>query len=390
MTATKPGVRPVTPHFSSGPCAKRPGWSLQALTDAALGRSHRAKIGKAKLKRAIDLTREVLEVPADYRIGIVPASDTGAVEMALWSMLGARPVTMLTWESFGDGWVTDVEKQLKLKDVTVLRAPYGELPDLSKVDFNSDVVFTWNGTTSGVRVPNGDWIAADRKGLTICDATSAAFAQRLDWAKLDVVTFSWQKALGGEGAHGMLILSPRAVERLETYKPAWPLPKLFRMTKGGKLNEGIFAGETINTPSMLCVEDYLDTLGWAKSIGGLNALIARADANTKVLADWVAKTPWVDFLAASPALRSNTSVCLKVVDPAVTSLSDDAQTAFAKSLAALLEKENAGLDLGHYRDAPAGLRIWCGATVEKADVEALTPWLDWAFAEAKAALAKAA
>ncbi|MFN3657155.1 MAG: phosphoserine transaminase [Pseudolabrys sp.] len=390
MTAMKPGVRPVTPHFSSGPCAKRPGWSLQTLTDAALGRSHRAKIGKAKLKRAIDLTREVLQVPADYRIGIVPASDTGAVEMAMWSMLGARPVTMLTWESFGEGWVTDVEKQLKLKDVTVLRAPYGALPDLATVDFNSDVVFTWNGTTSGVRVPNGDWIAAGRTGLTICDATSAAFAQRLDFAKLDVVTFSWQKALGGEGAHGMLILSPRAVERLETYKPAWPLPKLFRMTKGGKLNEGIFVGETINTPSMLCVEDWLDTLTWAQSIGGLDALVARADANTKVLADWVARTPWVDFLAVRPETRSNTSVCLKVVDPAVTSLSDEAQTAFAKQIASLLEKENAGLDLGHYRDAPAGLRIWCGATVETADVEALTPWLDWAFAEAKAALAKAA
>jgi len=390
MTTTKPGVRPVMPHFSSGPCAKRPGWNLQALTDAALGRSHRAKIGKAKLKRAIDLTREVLEVPADYRIGIVPASDTGAVEMAMWTMLGARPVTMLTWESFGEGWVTDVEKQLKLKDVTVLKAPYGELPDLKKVDFNSDVVFTWNGTTSGVRVPNGDWIAADRKGLTICDATSAAFAQKLDWDKLDVVTFSWQKALGGEAAHGMLILSPRAVERLETYKPAWPLPKIFRMTKGGKINEGIFVGETINTPSMLCVEDYLDTLQWAKSIGGLNALIARADANTKVLADWAAKTPWVDFLAVSADIRSNTSVCLKVVDPAVTSLSADAQAAFAKQLASLVEKEGAGLDIGAYRDAPPGLRIWCGATVEKADVEALTPWLDWAFAEAKAALAKAA
>jgi phosphoserine aminotransferase len=390
MTAMKPGVRPVTPHFSSGPCAKRPGWSLQALTDACLGRSHRAKIGKAKLKRAIDLTREVLEVPADYRIGIVPASDTGAVEMAMWSMLGARPVTMLAWESFGEGWVTDVEKQLKLKDVTVLKAPYGELPDLTKINFDSDVVFTWNGTTSGVRVPNGDWIAADRKGLTICDATSAAFAQPLDFAKLDVVTFSWQKALGGEAAHGMLILSPRAVERLETYKPAWPLPKIFRMTKGGKLNEGIFVGETINTPSMLCVEDYLDTLAWAKSIGGLKALIARADANTKVLADWAAKTAWVDFLAVSADIRSNTSVCLKVVDPAITSLSDDAQAAFAKQLAALVEKEGAGLDIGHYRDAPAGLRIWCGATVEKSDVAALTPWLDWAFAEAKAALAKAA
>jgi phosphoserine aminotransferase len=390
MTANKPGVRPATPHFSSGPCAKRPGWSLQNLTDAALGRSHRAKIGKAKLKRAIDLTREVLEVPADYRIGIVPASDTGAIEMAMWSMLGARPVTMLAWESFGEGWVTDVQKQLKLTDVTVLKAPYGELPDLTKVNFDADVVFTWNGTTSGVRVPNGDWIAADRKGLTICDATSAAFAQKLDFAKLDVVTFSWQKALGGEGAHGMLILSPRAVERLETYKPAWPLPKIFRMTKNGKINEGIFIGETINTPSMLCVEDYLDTLQWAKGIGGLKALIARADANTKVLADWAARTPWVDFLAADAKIRSNTSVCLKVVDPAVTRLPADDQVAFAKSLAALVEKEGAGYDLGHYRDAPAGLRIWCGATVETADVEALTPWLDWAFAEAKASLAKAA
>src|ERR1700742_3671869 len=390
MTTTMPGVRPAVPHFSSGPCAKRPGWSLQALTDAVLGRSHRSKLGKGKLKRAIDLTREILQVPADYRVGIVPASDTGAVEMALWSLLGARPVTMLTWESFGEGWVTDVEKQLKLKDVTVLKAPYGELPDLSKVDFNSDVVFTWNGTTSGVRVPNGDWIAADRKGLTICDATSAAFAQTLDWAKLDVVTFSWQKALGGEGAHGMLILSPRAVERLETYKPAWPLPKIFRMTKGGKLNEGIFQGETINTPSMLCVEDYLDALNWAKSVGGLNALVARADANTKALSDWKAKTPWVDFLATDTAIRSNTSVCMKVVDPAITSLSADVQADFAKKLVALIEKEGAGYDLGAYRDAPPGLRIWCGATVETSDVAALTQWLDWAFAETKASLAKAA
>ena len=390
MTAVKPGVRPAIPHFSSGPCAKRPGWSLQALTDAALGRSHRAKIGKAKLKRAIDLTGEILGVPAGYRIGIVPASDTGAVEMALGSLLGARPVTMLTWESFGEGWVTDVEKQLKLKDVTVLKAPYGELPDLTKVDFKTDVVFTWNGTTSGVRVPNGDWIAANREGLTICDATSAAFAQKLDWAKLDVVTFSWQKALGGEGAHGMLILSPRAVERLESYKPAWPLPKIFRMTKGGKLNEGIFTGETINTPSMLCVEDYLDTLSWAKSIGGLDALVARADANTKAIADWVAKTSWVDFLAVSPEIRSNTSVCLKVVDPAVTRLSAEDQAAFAKTLAGLVEKEGAAYDIAYYRDAPPGLRIWCGATAETSDVEALTPWLDWAFAEAKAALPKAA
>jgi phosphoserine aminotransferase len=390
MTATKPGVRPATPHFSSGPCAKRPGWSLQNLTDAVLGRSHRSKIGKAKLKRAIDLTREVLEVPADYRIGIVPASDTGAVEMALWSLLGARPVTMLAWESFGEGWVTDVEKQLKLKDFSVVKAPYGELPDLSKIDFATDVVFTWNGTTSGVRVPNGDWIAADRKGLTICDATSAAFAQKLDWPKLDVVTFSWQKALGGEGAHGMLVLSPRAVERLESYTPAWPLPKLFRMTKGGKLNEEIFEGATINTPSMLCVEDYLDTLNWGKSIGGLDALMARADANAKAIADWVAHTPWIEHLASDPAIRSNTSVCLKVVDPAVAKLPPDAQAKFVKGIAAVLEKEGVAYDIDAYRDAPSGLRIWCGATVERADVEALMLWLDWAYAEAKAALPKAA
>src|ERR1700756_4443919 len=358
MAIAMPGVRPSNPHFSSGPCAKRPGWSLQALTDAALGRSHRAKLGKGKLKRAIDLTREILQVPADYRVGIVPASDTGAVEMALWSLLGARPVTMLAWESFGEGWVSDVQKELKLKDVTVLKAPYGKLPDLSKVDWSTDVVFTWNGTTSGVRVPNGDWIAANREGLAICDATSAAFAQRLDRAKLDVATFSWQKALGGEAAHGMLILSPRAVARLESYKPPWPLPKIFRMTKGGKLNEGIFAGETINTPSMLCVEDYLDALNWAKSVGGLKALIARADANTKVLADWKAKTPWIDFLASDPAIPPNTSVGLKVVDPASTALPEDAQAAFAKALTAAVEEEGAGFDLGHYRDAPPGLRIW--------------------------------
>jgi phosphoserine aminotransferase len=390
MTANKPDVRPVVPHFSSGPCAKRPGWNLTALTDAVLGRSHRSKIGRAKLKRAIDLTREVLEIPADYRIGIVPASDTGAVEMALWSLLGARPVTMLAWESFGEGWVSDVAKELKLKNVTVLKAPYGDLPDLSKVDFATDVVFTWNGTTSGVRVPNGDWIAAKREGLTICDATSAAFAQDLDWPKLDVVTFSWQKALGGEAGHGMIVLSPRAVERLETYKPAWPLPKLFRMTKGGKLIEGLFEGETINTPSMLCVEDYLDALHWAKNIGGLEALIGRADANFKVIADWVANTPWVDFLAKDPATRSNTSVCLVVVDPMVKALPADAQATFAKGLAGLLEKEKVALDIGAYRDAPPGLRIWCGATVEASDVEALTHWLDFAFAQEKAKLAKAA
>ena len=390
MTNPTPGMRPVIPHFSSGPCPKRPGWSLQALTDALLGRSHRSKAGKAKLKRAIDLTREVLEVPADYRIAIVPASDTGAVEMAMWSLLGARPVTMLAWESFGEGWITDVAKQLKLKDTTLLRSDYGTLPDLAAIDWASDVVFTWNGTTSGVRVPNGDWIAADRQGLTICDATSAAFAQALDWRKLDVVTFSWQKALGGEAAHGMLVLSPRAIERLETHQPAWPMPKLFRMTKGGKLNAAIFEGETINTPSMLCVEDYLDALQWAKSVGGLKALIARADANTKVLADWVARTPWIDFLAQEAVTRSNTSVCLKVIDPAVSNLSADAQVAFVKAFAAALEKQGGAYDIAGHRDAPAGLRIWCGATVETRDVEALTPWLDWAFAAMKEALPKAA
>jgi phosphoserine aminotransferase len=385
-----PGVRPVIPHFSSGPCAKRPGWSLQALTDAVLGRSHRSKIGKAKLKRAIDLSRELLQAPADYRIGIVPASDTGAVEMALWSLLGARPVTMLAWESFGEGWVSDIQKELKLKDVTVLKAPYGQLPDLAKVDFNTDVVFTWNGTTSGVCVPNADWIKADRAGLTICDATSACFAQKLDWPKLDVVTWSWQKALGGEAAHGMIALSPRAVARLESYTPPWPLPKIFRMTKGGKISEDIFEGATINTPSMLCVEDYLDTLAWGKSIGGLSALIARADANTKALSDWVARTPWIEFLAADPAIRSNTSVCLKVVDPAVLKLPADAQAKFVKGIAAALEKEGVAYDIDAYRDAPSGLRIWCGATVEASDVEALTQWLDWAYAQARAALSKAA
>src|SRR4051794_13630438 len=390
MTVAKPASRPNVPHFSSGPCAKRPGWNPQNLKDAALGRSHRAKIGKAKLKLAIELTREVLEVPAGYKIGIVPASDTGAVEMALWSLLGARPVTTIAWESFGEGWVSDIVRELKLKDVTRLHAPYGEIPDLGKADPGSDIVFTWNGTTSGVRVPNADWISSSREGLAICDATSAAFAQPLDWPKLDVVTFSWQKALGGEAGHGMLVLSPRAVARLESYKPAWPLPKIFRLTKGGKLNEGIFEGETINTPSMLCVEDYLDALGWAKSIGGLRALIARADANTKVLADWKAKTAWVDFLAADAAIRSNTSVCMKVVDPAITALSADAQADFAKKLVAAVEKEGAGFDLGAYRDAPAGLRIWCGATVEASDVAALTQWLDWAFVETKRALAAAA
>jgi phosphoserine aminotransferase len=390
MAVAMPAMRPLVPHFSSGPCAKRPGWSLQALTDAVLGRSHRSKIGKAKLKRAIELTREVLEIPADYRIGIVPASDTGAMEMAMWSLLGQRPVTMLAWESFGEGWVTDVAKELKLKNATVLKAGYGELPDLAKVNPASDVVFTWNGTTSGVRVPNADWIAADREGLAICDATSACFAQMLDWAKLDVATFSWQKALGGEAAHGMLILSPRAVARLESYTPPWPLPKIFRLTKGGKLNQGIFEGETINTPSMLCVEDYLDTLAWAKSIGGRQALMARADANAKVIADWIARTPWIDFLARESATRSNTSVCLKIVDPAVMKLPPDAQASFVKGIAAALEKEGVAYDIDAYRDAPPGLRIWCGSTVEASDLEVLTLWLDWAFAKSKDALPKAA
>src|ERR1700754_5174389 len=390
MTAAKPALRPNVPHFSSGPCAKRPGWNPQNLKDAALGRSHRAKIGKSKLKLAIELTREVLEVPADYKIGIVPASDTGAVEMALWSLLGPRPVTTIAWESFGEGWVSDIVKELKLKDVVKLNAGYGEIPDLSKADKNSDIVFTWNGTTSGVRVPNANWIRADREGLTICDATSAAFAQPLDWPKLDVVTFSWQKALGGEAAHGMLILSPRAVARLESYVPPWPLPKIFRMTKGGKLNAGIFEGETINTPSMLCVEDYLDALNWGKSLGGLKELMERVDANPKMLVEWKAKTPWIDFLAKDPPIRSNTSVCLKVIDPAITSLSADAQSDFAKKLVAMVEKETAGFDFAHYRDAPAGLRIWCGATVDAKDVELLTQWIDWAFAETKAQLPKAA
>jgi phosphoserine aminotransferase len=385
-----PAARPKNARFSSGPCAKRPGWTPQVLSDAALGRSHRAKLGKAKLRLAIDMTREVLRVPPDYRIGITAGSDTGAVEMALWSLLGARPVDVLAWESFGEGWVSDIVKELKLADARALKAPYGELPDLRQVDGDHDVVFTWNGTTSGVRVANADWIASDRKGLTICDATSAAFAQELDWPKLDVVTFSWQKALGGEAGHGMIVLSPRAVERLETYKPAWPLPKLFRMTKGGKLIEGLFEGETINTPSMLCVEDYLDALQWAKSIGGLSATVARSDANAKALSDWVAATAWIDHLAKNAGERSNTSVCLKVVDPAVTRLSGDDQAAFAKTLAGLLEKEGVAYDIAYYRDAPPGLRIWCGATVESRDIEALTPWLDWAFAEAKAALPKAA
>jgi len=377
-TLAKPAMRPARPEFSSGPCAKRPGWSPQNLSGAVLGRSHRSKVGKARLKEAIDRTRELLEVPADHLIGIVAGSDTGAVEMAMWSMLGARPVQLLAFESFGKDWVTDVTKQLKIEAET-LSAPYGELPDLTKVDPAKDLVFTWNGTTSGVRVPNADFISADREGITICDATSAAFAQALDFSKLDVVTFSWQKALGGEGAHGVLILSPRAVARLESYTPSWPMPKLFRMTKSGKVAMDIFEGATINTPSMLCVEDAIDSMKWGASIGGLTAMQARADANLAVLEAFVAKTPWVEFLPSSKAIRSNTSVCLKVVDPRVTSLSDDAQADFAKKLAGLLEKEGAALDVGGYRDAPPGLRIWCGATVDAADLDALTPWLDWAF-----------
>ena len=385
-----PTARPRVPNFSSGPCAKRPGWKLENLNNALLGRSHRSKPGKAKLKRAIDLTREVLAVPADYRIAIVPASDTGAVEMALWSLLGPRPVDLLAWESFGEGWVTDVVKQLKLKNARTLKAPYGELPNLGQVDFRHDVVFTWNGTTSGVRVPDANWISADREGLTICDATSAAFAQNLDFAKLDVVTFSWQKVLGVEAAHGMLILSPRAVARLESHTPSWPVPKIFRMTKGGKLNEAIFVGDTINTPSMLCVEDYLDALEWAKSIGGLPALMQRADRNLSAIEARVAKTPWAEFLAKDKATRSNTSVCIAVVDPAVRALAPDAQAAFIKAMDSALEKENAGYDTAGHRDAPPHIRIWGGATVETSDLEALFPWLDWAFAQAKAALPKAA
>jgi len=378
-TPAKPAMRPARPEFSSGPCAKRPGWKLENLQGALVGRSHRSKPGKARLKAAIDQTRDVLGVPADYLIGIVPASDTGAVEMAMWSMLGARPVQIVAFESFGKDWVTDVTKQLKLKDVEVLDAPYGQLPDVSKVRKDADLVFTWNGTTSGVRVPNADFIAADREGVTICDATSAVFAMDIDWAKLDVVTFSWQKVLGGEAAHGMLILSPRAVARLESYSPPWPLPKIFRMTKGGKVSLDIFEGATINTPSMLCVEDYLDALKWSASIGGLEGLKQRSNANLKALAEWVAKTAWVEFLAESADIRSNTSVCIKVVDKRVTGLSADAQADFAKKLASLLEKEGVALDAGGYRDAPPGLRIWCGATVDASDIEALTPWLDWAF-----------
>ena len=379
-----PAVRPANPRFSSGPCAKVPGFSLDLLADAPLGRSHRAAVGKAKLKQAIDLTRSILGVPADYRIAIVPASDTGAVEMAMWSLLGARPVEMLAWESFGEGWVTDAVKQLKL-EATVRKAPYGEIVDLTKVDFGRDVVFTWNGTTSGVRLPDGNAIPATRAGLTICDATSAAFAMDLPWDKLDVTTFSWQKVLGGEGAHGMLILSPRAVERLETHTPAWPLPKLFRMTKGGKIIEGLFEGETINTPSMLAVEDYLVALRWAQSIGGLPALISRASANAATVDEFVAARPWIENLAVDPATASTTSVCLRFTDPRIP---DGA--AFARAVAQRLETAGAAFDVAAYRDAPPGLRIWCGSTVEQSDVAALMPWIDWAFHAEIAELAKAA
>lgn len=385
VNAALPDVRPANPNFSSGPCSKRPGWTAEALAGALVGRSHRAKPAKARIQRAIDLTRELLEVPGDYLIGIVPASDTGAVEMALWGMLGARGVDMLAWESFGAGWVTDVQKQLKLDDVRVLKAEYGELPDLSAVDFTRDVVFTWNGTTSGVRVPDAEWIPADREGLTICDATSSAFAQDMDFSKLDVVTFSWQKVLGGEAAHGILILSPRAVERLESFTPAnRPLPKIFRLTKGGKLMADVFEGATINTVSMLCVEDAIDAMEWGLSVGGLKGLQARADANAKVVADWVARTEWVDFLCADPALRSNTSVCLKIVDPQIAALEADVQAKLAKAVVSRLDKEGVAYDIGAYRDAPSGFRIWCGSTVEAADLEKLVPWLDWAFAQEKA------
>jgi phosphoserine aminotransferase len=380
----RPGVKPAVPHFSSGPCAKRPGWSAAALAGALVGRSHRSKPGKARLAEVLDRTRRLLELPADYRLAIVPASDTGAIEMAMWSLLGPVGVDVLAWESFGSQWVTDITKQLKLTDVRVLDAPYGRLPDLAQVDPGRDVVFTWNGTTSGVVVPSGDWIAADRAGLTLCDATSAVFAYDLPWPKLDCVTWSWQKVMGGEAQHGMLVLSPRAVARLEAYTPPWPMPKLFRMTKAGKLTEGVFQGETINTPSMLAVEDALDGLKWAEAIGGRPALIGRAAANGAAIAAWVARTPWVDFLAEDPATRSRTSVCLTIADPWFRALAAADQQAAAKRLAALVEAEEAGFDLGAYRDAPPGLRLWAGATVETADLEALFPWLDWAFATVRA------
>ena len=379
MSIKKPDIRPNNPQFSSGPCTKPSTWTLDVLSDASLGRSHRASVGKNKLLAAIENTRTVLNIPTSYKIGILPASDTGAIEAAMWSMLGERPIDICSWESFGAGWVTDVVKQLKLENVTHHEAAYGKLPDLTALNFNNDVIFTWNGTTSGVKVPNGDFIPRNRTGLTICDATSAAFAQDLDWDKLDVTTFSWQKALGGEAAHGMLVLSPKAVERLESYTPPWPLPKIFRLTKGGKLIDGIFKGATINTPSMLAVEDYLFALDWAAAQGGASGLISKANSNLKVLANFVAKVNWLDFLAIDPNTRSNTSVCLKIVDPRVTALDAAAQIEFAKSLAKLLDDEAVAYDIGSYRDAPAGLRIWTGCTVEKADLVALIPWLSWAF-----------
>ncbi|PPQ29339.1 phosphoserine transaminase [Rhodopila globiformis] len=385
----KPDLRPNNPNFSSGPCAKRPGFTLDALAGAFLGRSHRAAEPKARLAEIITLSRSILGMPADWRLGIVPASDTGAVEMALWSLLGARGVDILTFESFGEGWATDIVKHLKLKDARVLSAPYGKLPDLSAVNPANDIVFTWNGTTSGVRVPNADWIPANREGLAICDATSAAFAMDLAWDKLDVVTWSWQKVLGGEAAHGMLALSPRAVERLETYTPAWPLPKIFRLTSKGKIAEGVFKGETINTPSMLCAEDALDGLRWAQNIGGLKALMGRSEASLKAVADWVAQSDWADFLAEEPATRSCTSICLKIVAPWFTALPAEGQAKAAKQLASLLEKQGVAFDIGAYRDAPPGLRIWAGATVETSDVVALLPWLDWAAATVAASLAPA-
>jgi phosphoserine aminotransferase len=381
----KPTRRPKRPNFSSGPCAKRPGWSTDLLKDAAVGRSHRAKLGKQKLAAVIDRSKKVLGIPDDYRLGIVPASDTGAFEMVLWSMLGARDVDVLAWESFGNGWVTDVTKQLKLEKARTFAADYGELPDLSQVNFDHDVVFTWNGTTSGVRVPNGDWIPNDREGLSLCDATSAVFAMDLPWKKLDVATWSWQKVLGGEAAHGMLALSPRAVERLESYRPPWPLPKIFRLTKDGKLNEGIFKGETINTPSMLCVEDALDSLAWAEKVGGLKGTIARSEANLATIAEWVSRTDWVDFLAAREEIRSCTSICLQIVDPWFKGLSGEDRAAAAKKMVGTLEEEGVAYDVNAYRDAPPGLRIWGGATVENEDIEALLPWLDWAFEQTKAA-----
>jgi phosphoserine aminotransferase len=383
----KPPARPANPCFSSGPCAKRPGWSLEALGDACLGRSHRSKAGKAKLKEVIDRSRAILGLPADYRIGIVPGSDTGAVELALWSLLGARGVDLLAWESFGEGWITDAVKQLKLEDVRTIRADYGALPDLAQVDPARDVVFTWNGTTSGVRVPDGDWIQRDREGLTICDATSAAFAMDLPWDKLDVVTWSWQKVLGGEAAHGMLVLSPRAVARAAGYVPPWPLPKLFRLNSKGKFNEAIFVGETINTPSMLCVEDAIDGLKWAERVGGLKGLIARSEANLAAIAAWVERTLWIDFLASDPRTRSCTSVCLAITDDWFRRLGEDAQRAAVKQLEALLEAEGVAHDIAGHRDAPPGLRIWTAATVERGDVEALLPWLDWGYGEIRRAAA---